>query len=172
MTGAGKESPPIQRIRQTADLDTLRVFVGLYGEHDLISDAGIARDLIYEHYVRTKIMDMAQYTVFGFNRPEKRYATSQRLLKRFDGKSEVWGHLLAIEQLGLLQAGHVPRRERPPICGAHYTALSGDVWAENAAEAAANLADELPGGFKHEAATYDYVIPVLNHYEERGRHPE
>ncbi len=162
VTGAEKEVPPIARLRQTNEVDTLRVFVGLYAEQDLVGDGGVARDLLYEHYVRTKIMDVAQYTVYGFRAPEQRFATNARLLERFKGQGKVWDHLGAIERLGLCQSvKYLAESDRPYAELIH--ALSGDEWAQNVADAAASFAEELPGGFKHEADGYDFVIPVLSH---------
>jgi hypothetical protein len=162
ITGAGKEIAPIHRIRQAGDVETLRLFVGLYAEQDLTGDGGIPRDLLHEHYERTKIMDMAQYAVFGFNRPETRYATNERLFERFKAAGNVWDYLKAIEQLGLVEwVKYLAESCQPDAELIH--ALSGDEWADDAAMEATLLADELPGGFRFAAHQYDFVIPVAKH---------
>jgi hypothetical protein len=68
VTGAGNETPPIERIRETHDPLLFRLFVDLYHEQNLAEDGGVRRDLLWETYSRQKIGEFGQYTIWGFNK--------------------------------------------------------------------------------------------------------
>jgi hypothetical protein len=66
--GAVNETPPVERIRQTQDAMTLRLFVDLYHAQNLREDGGISREFVYESYKRVKVGEQAQYVVWGFKK--------------------------------------------------------------------------------------------------------
>jgi len=70
ITGTSKrETPPIEKIRQTQDVLTLRLFIDLYHSHNLTDDCGISRDFIYEGYKRQSLGERYEWLIWGFNSP-------------------------------------------------------------------------------------------------------
>lgn len=67
VTSARNETPPIERIRQTADHMTLRLFIDLYGEHYLTEDGGISRSVVAEYFEREHICNSGEYAIYGFS---------------------------------------------------------------------------------------------------------
>jgi hypothetical protein len=171
VTGAANETPPVARIRQTQEIEVLQLFVDLYGEQELAGDGGLPRRLIYQHFEREKIMDMGQFTVYGFNRPDKgtRWCRNAgplaRFSKRKEGKGTAWERLEVVERLGLLEWVHYLAESTDDDAELIH-ALSGDEHALTVAEAASELVSALPGGFSYEAQNYDYVLPVIRHMEK------
>jgi hypothetical protein len=66
VTGAAKEVPPLELIRQTRDALLLRLFVELYSVQDLVSDGGIPRSFMYRKYTREKAGQQGECTVWAF----------------------------------------------------------------------------------------------------------
>ena len=166
VTGAGDEIAPVMRLRQTAEPEVLRVFVDLYAEHDLVGDGGIPRDLIYQVFDRELILNVGQYDVFGFNRPEHRYCNSVRALSRFaatkKGAPGAWDYLTILENTGLLQrVDYLAESNKPDAELIH--ALSGDSYAQAVADAAQEFVDALPDCYQHGAERYLYALPVPRH---------
>ncbi|MEX0642125.1 MAG: hypothetical protein WD468_05460 [Pirellulales bacterium] len=168
ITGAADEVPPIKRIRQTQEIEVLQLFVELYGEHELTADGGLPRTLLYEHFERKKILDMSQYTVYGFDEPDHRYCRFTGPLARFEGRREegeptVWDRIKVLEQLGLLERIYYLAESTDDDAELIHP-LSGDEWAQKVADAAHELAENrLPYQYEHEAQNYDYVLPVIRH---------
>lgn len=171
ITGAGNEVPPVARIRQTQEIEVLQLFVDLYGEQELAGDGGIPRTLLYQHFEREKIMDMGQYTVYGFNRPEggTRWCRNTGPLARYATRKEdepdAWSRITVLEQLGLMEWAHYLVESADDDAELVHP-LSGDEYAQEVADAASALAELLPGGFAYEAQNYDYVLPVIRHMEK------
>jgi len=69
VTGAGREIPPVERLRQTGDKMLLRLFIDLYHEQNLRDDGGINRDLYWNLYQREKLSERGQYIVWIFRCP-------------------------------------------------------------------------------------------------------
>lgn len=168
VTGAASEVPPIARIRQAQNLEHLQAFVELYGAHDLAGDGGLPRSLIRKPYdVREHICDLGQFVVYGFRSSDgMRYCYTKGALERFHGRkgtpNDAWAFLGALEKMGLLErVDYLAEGDSPDAELIH--ALTGDEAAEAAKDAAALLAEELPGGFRYEVENYDYALPVLKH---------
>ena len=66
VTGAGNETPPVERARQTADVMTMRLFIDLYHAQNLREDGGVDRWCVFGRFERKKIGQRAQYDVWGF----------------------------------------------------------------------------------------------------------
>ncbi len=170
VTAAKSEVPPLAKLRQSQNLEHLKAFVELYGLHDLAGDGGLPRSLIWKNYdERDHICELGQFRVFGFRATtDTRTCNQQGPLKPFagrkteDGDSESWIFIRALENMGLLESvTYLAESDSPESELIH--ALSGDQYAEDTAAAAAELASELPGGFRYEAEAYDYVLPVPRH---------
>lgn len=67
VSGAADETPPVELVRQTQDVMTLRMIVDLYHAQNLADDGGVSHKFFYEEYERVKIGEHAQYTVWGFH---------------------------------------------------------------------------------------------------------
>ena len=67
--GVEGHASPLERIRQTGDVMTLRLFVDLYSEHYLRDDGGVSRRVVYGAWTRHTVGDFGEYVVFGFVPP-------------------------------------------------------------------------------------------------------
>lgn len=168
VTGARDEVPPVARLRQGQDVEFLQAFVELYGSHELDGDGGLPRSLVYGAFEPGEhICDFGQYRVKGFSRKNSTcfcIGPLKPFLGKKDagGESRVWQFVYALKRMGLLETvDYLAESESPDaelVC-----ALSGDEHAIAVADAAAELAAELPAGFKYSAESYDYTLPVLDH---------
>jgi hypothetical protein len=66
VTGAAAESSPVERVRQTQDVMTLRLLVDLYHVQNLRDDGGVSRNMMWQKYERHKVGSQAQFTIWGF----------------------------------------------------------------------------------------------------------
>lgn len=64
--GPSGGAAPIERVRQTGDLLTLRLLVDLYQHHAILDDLGVTRGAIYEPYTRHRVGAYAEFEVWGF----------------------------------------------------------------------------------------------------------
>lgn len=64
--GAAKETSPVERLRQTQNLGTLRLYVDLYHAQDLAADGGVNWRLLRVEYERRRIGEQGPYVVWGF----------------------------------------------------------------------------------------------------------
>ncbi len=165
VTGAGDESPPVARLRQSQNLEHLQTFIELYGVQDLAGDGGLPRSLVRTPYRRGQICDYGQFTVYGFNRDETRLCWNRGPLERFKGKGKkesAWLCLGALEDMGLLETVvYLAESDSPEAELLHP--LTGGKEAQDVAIAAVVAAQSLPSGFNYEAAKYEYTLPVLRH---------
>lgn len=65
--GANKEPPPLELVRQTQDVMTLRLLVDLYYEQLLTEHGGIARSVIYQQWERVQVGAQGAHVVWGFH---------------------------------------------------------------------------------------------------------
>lgn len=70
VTGAGRELPPIELLRQSQDAALLWFFVELYGISDLAADGGIKRQAFYRWYKCHEIGERAEFRLFAYGDPE------------------------------------------------------------------------------------------------------
>jgi hypothetical protein len=64
--GAAGETPPVELVRQTSSLPTLRLLVDLYGVHNLRDDGGIHMRRMRQEFQRHKVGEQGQFVVWGF----------------------------------------------------------------------------------------------------------
>ena len=57
VTGAADETPPVELVRQTQDVMTLRLLVDLYHAQNLRDDGGVSRKLTWREYERSRWAD-------------------------------------------------------------------------------------------------------------------
>jgi hypothetical protein len=170
VTGAGSEIPPVARLRQAQCIEYMQAFIELYSLHDLASDSGLPRSLLYGQFqAGVELLEFGAYRVLGFTRCES-HCHRIGPFKRFAGQKvgdrpRSWHFIDTMEAMGLMErTDHLAESDDAQAELIH--ALSGDIHAEATAREAATFADNLPGGFKFESARYDYVVPVLNHLQK------
>ena len=66
VTGATNETPPLELVRQTQDVMTLRLLVDLYHAQNLREDGGVRRTHISQQYKRFEVGRQAEFMVWGF----------------------------------------------------------------------------------------------------------
>lgn len=105
--GAGKESPPIRRLRERGELDLLQKFIELYSIHDLTSDGGLPRTLVRVDYERVRIAPHGPFVIYGFTGANAT-ATSVGLLSSYtnvkddNGNKGAWVILKPLCDMGLI----------------------------------------------------------------------
>lgn len=65
---SANETPPLERIRQISCVMTLKLFVDLYADQNLIENGGISRSTYRQVYQRTEVCEYAQYRVYVFSK--------------------------------------------------------------------------------------------------------
>lgn len=101
ITGAATEIAPVELLRQSQDVMTLRLLIDLYYAQDLAEDAGLARHLIRQAYRRERIGQWAQYDIWAFEGEDCTvYWTGVMAAYRDSG---FWDRLRTLVSLGLLE---------------------------------------------------------------------
>jgi len=110
VTGAAGELTPLERVRQTQDVMTLRLLVDLYDGQDLVEEGGVSRRYIWQKYERKKIGHRGFYDVWGFRAPclWVRWNDFLDCHRSGDVATEragdvLFGRLQALADLGLIQ---------------------------------------------------------------------
>ncbi|WP_417247574.1 hypothetical protein [Celeribacter sp.] len=117
--GAGNETPPIARLRETGNLALLEKFVGLYGLQDLDSDGGLPRSIVWSHFEREEICPIGPFTFYGFSSEQIR-AKSIGLFKDLhgqedeDGNEGAWTVLKPLWTMGLIEHVHYMAESTDP----------------------------------------------------------
>lgn len=100
--GAGKETPPVERARRTANVDNLRTLVELYAEQDLLEDGGVSRETWRWPSKRVgPYIIHGAYAVYGFDYADDRYYSPRARLFRALDHSRAWNALRWVERAGL-----------------------------------------------------------------------
>jgi hypothetical protein len=163
VTGAADETPPLARIKQTRDADLLRMFVSLYGEHDLPGDGGLPRWLIRGDYDREQIATHGQFVFYGFKRKGAGTAFHQGPFEQYRGSGEkLWPHVDQLTALGLLEP-IVYLAESAESDSELIHALTGDEHARSAYKAAQAATECKAGYVAYRSDDYDFTIPVFAH---------
>jgi hypothetical protein len=106
--GAGKEVPPITKLRESCNVDLLQKFIELYDVQDLETDGGIPRTIAWVEYERTKICPVGPFTLYGFDESEM-LATARDLFAEYSGAEDesgsrgAWTILRPLIDMGLIQ---------------------------------------------------------------------
>jgi hypothetical protein len=64
--GAADEVPPLALLRQMQDVRRLQLFVALYDNNDLPNNGGVARALLSQKHLLTKVSQRGTSTIWGF----------------------------------------------------------------------------------------------------------
>jgi hypothetical protein len=66
--GAADETTPVERLRQSRDVEALRLLVDLYGVQNLAEHGGLPPALLSGSYTRVEVGTQGPYVVWGFSR--------------------------------------------------------------------------------------------------------
>jgi hypothetical protein len=66
VSGAAREIPPVELLRQGHDPMALRLFVDFYHAQNLGEDGGIGRGTYYKEFKRARVGERGEYVVWGF----------------------------------------------------------------------------------------------------------
>ena len=75
VTGVANETPPLERVRQTQDPLTLRLFLELYAEGHPRADGGVRHSLIRSEFERKQIGQSGPLVVWGSRDLERKWVT-------------------------------------------------------------------------------------------------
>lgn len=106
--GAGREIPPVMKLREYGSLEILKKFILLYAEQDLEADGGLPRTIARLECEREKIGNIGPFTLYGFRQNTWR-AYPSGLLEEFKGQEDsvgnrgAWTVLAPLKELGLLE---------------------------------------------------------------------
>ena len=106
--GAGKEIPPIMKLREYGNLEILEKFILLYHEQDLEADGGIPRTIARRDFRRERIGEIGPFNLFGFC-PAAWTASSVGIFSGCKGRGDengcegAWIILEPLMKMGLLE---------------------------------------------------------------------
>jgi hypothetical protein len=66
--GASDETTPVERLRQSRDVEALRLLVDIYGVQNLAEHGGLPPTLLSGSYARAEVGTQGPYVVWGFSR--------------------------------------------------------------------------------------------------------
>ena len=186
--GLGREIAPTELLRQTQNLDAMRLFVNLYFEHRLDVHGGVDWRISTGELVkfsREKITDNAQYSLWGFLQEgypgggspsfwydhlgKTEHLKGDQRKKLIDDRSNSYfASLRMLQSLGLIEiVPHLIEGDEDTseiICPIPFK--SGEPGEQEIHASAMRAADALmPDWAKAKAKTFPIVVPVLNHFQ-------
>jgi hypothetical protein len=188
VTAARNELSPLARLRATQDIHLLRLFIDLYGAHNLLDEGGISRTVLHRRHERTEIGKRGQYVVYGFTTPRQTTAyLGSEVLKPHDGNeksvAEFWERLATLEAYGLFKwvtylcetdvdgGGELIHPCMHDAYGAHDEAPTIEKQIGAAAHEAAdamvdNMIDDGYGGAANRRLLCRQMVPVLQQFRQ------
>lgn len=169
--GVGGKSSPIERLRRTQNVAYLQSFVDLYGEHNLASECGLPRALVWQRFYRAHVFDHGQFRFYGFSSGGSS-CYSKGPLERFqvdkkpEGEYPSWAFLETLERLGILEVVHYVAEGDSSDSELKH-ALTGDELADEVKAALDGVIERFEGAWqakKVESRSFDYVIPAPRDY--------
>jgi hypothetical protein len=181
--GADAETPPVELVRQTDDVLTLRLLVNLYGAQNLEEDGGIHFRQIREFYARHRVGEQGPYVVWGFTpKPATAFLTAPFVAPHMTGKTDekgsdtgwpgFWACWIRLQTLGLVEfVGHLVHADtaegeiiHPMALGNTGLQIEREV-CQAADFAAATMLTLDQGEWAHERGVVIFA-PVLRHIED------
>jgi hypothetical protein len=176
--GVAGETPPIERIRQSASLPALQLFVELYHAQNLADFGGVDWRHLRLRYERRKIGQRGQFVVWGFSTktetvwPKEAPFVAGRSIgkKGEDGRLVFWDALAILTDTGLAEyVGHVIDSDTEDAAIVHpYAMATGEPEERAVAEAAHAAAREMLTDQQREQAEADelWLLPAERHRQE------
>jgi hypothetical protein len=168
VNGTGIETPPLERLRQTADVQIIRLLIDLYAEANMADDGGVPHDVFFGKYERERIAESHEFTIWGFDEGNLHcYPNHKTVSPHYNGddSSKFFERLECLGSIGLLQY--------QPVL---FDALGGEIIHEltDPFTQEADLAFEsrfcverlLPDDYEYRLEGYQYVAPVKTHIKE------
>lgn len=170
VTGAENESPPLERLRQTADSDLLKLFVDLYAVTNIADEGGVPREVISHQYKKERIASYAEFEIYGFQADSEycypNHEVIQAHIDRSAGKEKRSKHFFSLtstlQDLGLFnyiptvfesKDGEVLFPLIDPFSGEAVDLISESILAV------------LPDNYESVACNFDHVIAVPKHFK-------
>jgi hypothetical protein len=175
VTGAGREVPPLELIRQCQDAAVLGLLIGLYDHQNLADESGVNRKILWQKYAREKVFERGEYVIFRFTPGRRTSSHASPLAAPFienrkakdveAGWKFFWDALATLQRLGLVKFfAHLIESELPTaevMYPCDPAGLAGEAAiAEAAAMAARRLAENRFGDDGRQ------LVPVLAHMSE------
>lgn len=164
VTGVSDETPPLERLRQTGDVLTLKLMLDIYAVCSIAEEGGLPWDVVSVPYKSQRIGESRQYTIWGFTAENTTCYTSNELVSvhKIDGEfREFWRRLTSLEDMGLVQLVVVAFDAKE---GAVMFELDNVFTDETIRDVALEACEELlPEKFHYAFAEHDVVIPVISH---------
>lgn len=168
VTGIKDESPPLERIRQTADPMLLRLTVDLYAVANIADEGGVPREVIFEGFKRERIASHAEFEIYGFRDAGKScYSTHELVRPHVDETLEYrcadfFARIAILEKLGLFT--YVPTLFEAKD-GEVLFPLCDPFTGEEVNLSSESIQNLLPDEYMHHAAAYDYLVAVPKHFK-------
>jgi hypothetical protein len=113
VTGAGRETAPVELIRQCQDGAIFELFVALYDQQNMADESGVSRKFLWQNYDRERVFEYGQYVIFRFTPGNIMSSPASPLaapfLKNFSSPQYIkaawekfWAALRVLQKLGLL----------------------------------------------------------------------
>lgn len=176
VTGAGREVPPLELIRQRQDAAVLGLFVSLYDHQNLADESGVNRKILWQKYAREKVFERGEYVIFRFTPGSQTSSHASPLAAPFiknlkkpedikAGWGRFWAGLEILEKLGLVKFfAHLIESDLPTaeiMFPCDPAGLAGEAAIAAAAfTAARRLAENRFGDDGRQ------LVPVLSHMSE------
>jgi len=168
--GAANEVTPVNRIRQTQDVMTLRLFVELYSAQNLREDGGISTKVMYQSYDRQRAGERGIHVVWDFSYKNEYVSWGaaatphyRKDLPKNEG-ADFFKRKRVLLSIGLLEwvpyLFDGPKGE--PIHAMHADGLQLEQDLFNAANAAGQ--SMLPAGYENRVQ--GFLVPVPAHVEQ------
>lgn len=107
-TGAATETPPLEKIRISADGYLLLLMLQIYDRSNIADDGGLSYDDVFMRYSSKLVAEQGIYNLWSFLKEKQRLAhngiANQHLDRSLgeDGYNPFWSRLAKLEELGLI----------------------------------------------------------------------
>lgn len=159
----------LERIRQTGDVQCLRLLVDCYAVSNIADEGGVPYSAFYDGYTKTKIAESGQFDVWGFNQDTTACYTDHRIvaphvtpqkesdgngLRDFFDRVRTLKDVRALEKVPVLFDAKDGQVIAPLICPFDHSEI---IQFREAAENA------LPEFFVGELDQYEWVVALPRH---------
>ena len=166
VTGAGLETPPLERLRQTGDVQIIRLLLDVYAFCSIAEEAGLPWDVVSGKSERKRIGESGEFTIWGFNFAEQQVCFLTHDLVRphvlpENDCSDFWRRLKTLIDLGLLQRSLVMFDSKDgAVLFELEDVFTGESLVERAAETCLQM---LPEEYTYTLEAQEVVVPLLSH---------
>jgi hypothetical protein len=180
VTGVASEASPLERVRQTQDVETLGLLVDLYRAQDLPEEGGVGRRYICWMYDRARVGQYGEFVIWGFKPKRLRLRSSEVANLRYDLSAsrkdekprrpgrKLIKNLRILEDLGLVEwVEHLFEGSSPGAKPLHPLGLGDSGQVEDLLGGAARRAalDMITEGQRRwaERRGLEHLVPIVRH---------